>query len=70
MKEIERRGFIKSTMIAGAGASLLIPNTLFGLDDRKVRLGFIGTGLRGRNHLRLAALRDDVIINAICDIDP
>jgi len=70
MKNIERRDFIKTTVLAGAGASVLVPNILFGKDDRKVRLGFIGTGLRGRNHVRLAAQRSDVVINAICDIDP
>lgn len=37
--------------------------------DQKVRLGFIGTGLRGQAHLRSALMRDDVDITAICDVD-
>jgi predicted dehydrogenase len=36
----------------------------------KARIAFIGTGLRGREHLRLTCLRDDTVIPAICDIDP
>lgn len=67
---IERRNFIKATAIAGLGASLFTPNMLFGKDDRKVRLGFIGLGSRGRGHFRRCLERNDVEITAICDIDP
>lgn len=67
---ITRRNFVKNTAAAGLVASLGAPNILFGKDDRKVRLGFIGTGMRGRNHVSLAAIRDDATITAICDIDP
>src|SRR5579859_8024454 len=35
----------------------------------KVRIGLIGVGLRGQNHLNLLLRRDDVDIIAICDID-
>ena len=38
-------------------------------DQKKIKLGFIGVGLRGREHLRLALLRDDVSVKALCDID-
>ncbi len=41
-----------------------------GRPKEKARIAFIGTGLRGREHLRLTCLRDDTIIPAICDIDP
>ncbi|MDW7694650.1 Gfo/Idh/MocA family oxidoreductase [Flammeovirgaceae bacterium SG7u.111] len=67
---LTRRNFVKKTAAAGLVASLGTPNILFGKDDRKVRLAFIGTGMRGRNHVSLAAIRDDVTITAICDIDP
>ena len=46
------------------------PAILRGHDDRSVRLGFIGVGLRGREHLRLALRRDDTKVVALCDIDP
>ncbi len=49
---------------------LLTPSILFGKDDRKVKMGLIGVGLRGRNHLDLLLQRNDVEITAICDIDP
>ena len=38
--------------------------------NEKARIGFIGVGLRGRNHLANLLNRDDVLIPAICDIDP
>ncbi len=38
--------------------------------SEKARIGFIGVGLRGRNHLNNLLLRDDVVVPAICDIDP
>ena len=65
-----RRNFIKTTALAGVGTSLLTPNMLFGQDDRKVALGFIGVGRRGRAHLRSCLKRNDVEVKAICDIDP
>ncbi|MBO0936955.1 Gfo/Idh/MocA family oxidoreductase [Fibrella sp. HMF5335] len=36
----------------------------------KVRLAFIGVGLRGRNHLQQALYRPDVEVTALCDTDP
>lgn len=39
------------------------------LSDRPVRLGFIGVGFRGENHLALALRRPDVEVAAICDVD-
>ena len=67
---MQRRDFIQKTALASSLS--LIPNINFGSkpDEKKVRLGFIGVGLRGRNHLEMAMFRDDVEINAICDIDP
>ena len=37
--------------------------------DKKVRLAFIGVGLRGQGHLNNALLRSDTEIVAICDVD-
>ena len=61
---------IKTTAAMAAGASLFTPNMIFGKDDRKARMAFIGLGGRGRWHLRLCLERDDVEVKAICDIDP
>jgi len=61
-----RRKFLKmSSLAAGAG---FLPNTEIvgapllrkGPLVDKVRIGFIGTGMRGRNHVELALLRKDV----------
>lgn len=68
--QTDRRNFIKATAIAGVGATLFSPNMLFGKDDRKVRLGFIGLGSRGRGHFTRCLERNDIEIKAICDIDP
>ena len=64
-----RRDFLKTTAIAGAGATLLhgYPS-LAQAPPGKVRLGFIGVGLRGQSHLELALRRSDTEVVAICDI--
>ncbi len=66
----ERRNFIKTSATMMAGASILTPNILFGKDDRKVRMAFVGLGGRGRGHMMRCMQRDDVEVIAICDIDP
>ncbi len=65
-----RRTFVKNTVAAGAGLSIA-PNFMFGrtLRNSTVRIGLIGVGLRGTNHLNNLLLRDDVSVGAICDID-
>jgi predicted dehydrogenase len=64
-----RRDFIKKATVAGIGLSLFT-NTAFSKDNvEKVRLGFIGVGLRGQGHLQLALQRNDVEVVAICDIN-
>jgi len=68
-----RRTFIKKSAIAGAGLSLA-PNLTFGMGrdftKDKLKVGLIGVGLRGTNHLNNVLNRDDVLVTAICDIDP
>jgi len=65
---MNRRDFVKQGAIATAGITLLPSGTLFAKSDStKVRLGFIGVGERGRNHVGEGLLRDDVEIVAICD---
>lgn len=63
-----RRDFIKTTTAAGLGFTIL-PSSVFSMSkDEKLRLGFIGVGLRGQSHLELALRRNDVTVVAICDI--
>ncbi len=68
-----RRHFIKQTAIAGAGISM-VPNLTFGMTNTNnkdiLKVGLIGVGLRGTNHLSNVLQREDVIVTAICDIDP
>ncbi len=40
-----------------------------GIKD-KIRIGLIGVGMRGRNHLELLLLRTDCEVVALCDVDP
>jgi predicted dehydrogenase len=64
-----RRDFIKTSALAGAGFTILQSGVLHAKDkDQKVRLGFIGVGMRGQNHLELALRRNDVDVVAICDV--
>ena len=68
-----RRNFIKKSSIYGLGLSVA-PGMVFKKRDKKVteklRLGFIGVGLRGTNHLHNALSRSDVEVVAVCDVDP
>ena len=69
LKKINRRKFIKTTVIAGTAATV-IPKSLFSFQARKrVKIGIIGTGMRGQWILWLAAKYPEVDIPAICDID-
>ncbi len=64
---MERREFIKQGSVAAAGFAILPASSLFGTAKDKIRLGYIGVGLRGRDHIGEGLLRDDVEIVAICD---
>ncbi|GGW30641.1 Gfo/Idh/MocA family protein [Arenibacter certesii] len=68
----QRRNFIKKTAITSAGIALL-PTLSWGNTGRKavqkLRVGVIGVGLRGTNHLVNLLRRDDVLVTAICDKD-
>lgn len=64
-----RRDFLKESTVAGIGLTVLPSHTVFAKDKgEKVRLGFIGVGFRGQDHLGLALRRDDVEVVALCDI--
>ncbi|WP_108425359.1 Gfo/Idh/MocA family protein [Flagellimonas amoyensis] len=66
-----RRTFIKKSTLAGIGLSIA-PSFTYGhwSSNEKLRIGMIGVGLRGTNHLSNLLLRKDVEITAICDVDP
>jgi len=63
-----RREFIKTTAVAGTAITILPSHVFSKSVENKIRLGIIGVGLRGQNHLELALKRDDVDVIAICDI--
>lgn len=65
---MKRRNFIKTSALAIAGAGLLSSELSIAKSKDKVRLGFIGVGLRGRGHVELCLDRKDVEIVSICDI--
>ncbi len=65
---MKRRTFIKNASVLATGFTILPSGSLFA-QDRKIKLGFIGVGLRGQNHVELALRRKDVEVAAICDID-
>ena len=69
-KKVNRRNFMKTAAAAGAAISLM-PKSLFSSQTTKrIKLGFIGTGLRGQWWvLWLAAKYPEVDVPAICDID-
>ena len=67
---MKRKEFIKVAGIATAGVAL--SNASFAksfYDVPKVRLGIIGVGLRGQEHLDLVLRRNDTELIAIADID-
>ncbi len=67
---MQRRIFLKNTGLAAASLAVLPGTKLFaGSTDEKVKIGMMGVGLRGQNHLELLLRRDDVELVSICDVD-
>jgi predicted dehydrogenase len=68
--KIKRRDFLEATSFAAAGLAMA-PGLAFGKSaaGSKLRLGFIGVGLRGTWHLENALKRKDVELVAICDVN-
>ena len=64
---MHRREFIGTGAVLAAGISILPSATVFGRNMDKIRLGYIGVGLRGQNHIQAGLQRSDVEIVAICD---
>lgn len=67
---MNRRTFVKNAGLAAAAFSILPSSQVFSQSIKsKVRIGIIGVGLRGQNHLELALKRSDTEVVAICDIN-
>lgn len=63
---------MQTSALAGVGLSAIpvaLPAYLKRKDDRRINLGIIGTGLRGRSLMSLVLRRQDCAVKAICDID-
>ncbi|MFN9950767.1 MAG: Gfo/Idh/MocA family protein [Bacteroidota bacterium] len=69
---INRRKFIRQTGMASiAGAYSLSSIRAFAASQKdRVRIGIIGTGMRGQNHIEMMLERSDVDITALADPDP
>ena len=65
---MQRRDFIRTGAVIGAAS--VLPFQAFGkATSEKARIGFIGVGLRGRNHLNNLLMRDDVIVPVLSQTD-
>jgi len=64
---MNRRKFISNGAVVAAGLTLIPSGLLFAKDKAVIKLGYIGVGLRGRNHIQEGLFRNDVMITAICD---
>jgi len=75
-KNLNRRRFIQNSVLAGA--ALTVPVSLTSKESKtallsnkeKIKIGVIGSGLRGQSHIDLALNRKDCDVTVICDIDP
>ena len=69
-KSYKRREFLKKGSLTTLSMAFA-PNLILGKSStlNKIRIGVIGTGLRGQWHINLSLKRDDVDIPVICDID-
>jgi hypothetical protein len=70
MKNVSRRGFVKTGTIATIGISALSESALAKNGaDKIVRIGVIGTGNRGTSHVNTLLTIEGVEIVAVCDLD-
>lgn len=67
---MNRKDFVLSSSAAMAAMAVTPASSLFSTHaENKLRMGIIGVGLRGQNHLDLLLRRTDVDLVAICDVD-
>jgi predicted dehydrogenase len=69
---MDRKTFVKTSTVATVGTVLGAPAVLKAKQrsSNTIRIGFIGTGLRGRNHVNNILATEGVECPAFCDIDP
>jgi predicted dehydrogenase len=67
---MKRKKFIQTSAVAGLGTAVL-PKLAFSdiVSNKRIKIGVIGTGLRGQWVLWLAAKNPEIDITSICDID-
>ena len=67
---MKRKKFIQTSAVAGLGTAIL-PKLAFSdiVSNKRIKIGVIGTGLRGQWVLWLAAKYPEIDIPVICDID-
>ena len=65
-----RREFLKTTAAAAAALLTTAPGLHAGIpDDQPIRIGFIGCGGMGTNHLKVLSQRRDVQLTWVGDVD-
>jgi hypothetical protein len=67
-KKFNRRSFLNAG--AALAGSVLLPTAWASAPGRVMRIGMIGTGMRGQVLLKELLRRDDVEVAALCDIEP
>ena len=65
---MKRSTFLKMTALTGTAFSVMPSKVVFGNPSGRLRIGIIGTGMRGQELLRLSLQRDDTDVTSICDI--
>ncbi len=66
---MKRRTFVQHSIMAAAAVGVAPAIQQKPAADKKVRLAFIGVGLRGQSHLENALRRSDVDVVAVCDVN-
>jgi predicted dehydrogenase len=64
-----RRDFLKASGAVTVASTLAGSKSLFAQSDKRVRVGFVGVGMRGSGLLEIALAMPGVEVPAICDIN-
>ena len=69
MSSITRRQFVKGTVAAGLGMTMIAPTSRVRGANDEIRVAVIGINGRGDNHIDEFAKMDGVRVAAFCDVD-